>query len=143
MYRDQTLSSLLAYLGALPFWALALGRFVGLDPVWAASAFVAYGTGIACFMAGTIWSQAQIKTPAAGGYLLVSNGAALAAIAAVLLYPTLPLAALMLQTVTFLLLLFADHRLLRNGDQPAWYFSLRRNVTILVVLAYGVAIVTT
>jgi hypothetical protein len=143
MYRDQTLSSLLAYLGALPFWAFALGRFVGLDPVWAVSAIIAYGTGIACFMAGTIWSQAQIKSPVAGGYLLVSNGAALAAIAALLLYPTLPLAALILQAVTFLLLLFADHRLLRSGDQPAWYFTLRRNVTILVVLAYGLAIVTT
>lgn len=142
MYRDQTLSSLLAYLGALPFWALVLGRFVGLDPVWAASAFVAYGTGIACFMAGTIWSQAQIKTPAAGGYLLLSNGAALAAIAALLLHPALPLAALVAQAVTFLLLLFADHRLFRGGDQPAWYFTLRRNVTTLVVLAYGLVMIT-
>jgi hypothetical protein len=142
MYRDQTLSSLLAYLGALPFWALALGRFVGLDPVWSASAFVAYGTGIACFMAGTIWSQAQIRQAHAGGLLLVSNGAALAAIAALLLHPTLPLAGLMVQAVTFLLLLFADHRLFRGGDQPAWYFTLRRNVTALVVLAYGLVIAT-
>jgi hypothetical protein len=143
MYRDPTLSSLLATLGALPFWALVLGRFVGLDPVWAASAFVAYGTGIACFMAGTIWSQAQIRQASPGGLLLLSNGAALAAIAALLFHSALPLAALMLQAVTFLLLLLTDHRLLRNGDQPAWYFSLRRNVTILVLLAYGLAIVTT
>ncbi len=142
MYRDQTLSSLLAYLGALPFWALALGRFAGLDPAWATSAFVAYGTGIASFMAGTIWSQAQTKTPAASSYLLVSNGAALAAIAALLQYPVMPLAALLLQAATFLLLLSADHHLFRSGDQPAWYFTLRRNVTALVILAYGLMIIT-
>lgn len=142
MYRDQTLSSLLAYLGALPFWALALAHFVGLDPVWAARAFVAYGTGIACFMAGTIWSQAQIKQTNASGLLLLSNGGALAAIAALLLYPTMPLAALLLKVATFLLLLSADHRLFRSGDQPAWYFTLRRNVTALVVLAYGFVIMT-
>lgn len=142
MYRDPTLSSLLAYLGALPFWALVLGRFVGLDPVWAASAFVAYGTGIACFMAGTIWSQAQIRQASPGGLLLLSNGAALAAIAAMLLHANAPVVALIIQTVTFLLLLFADHRLFRNGDQPPWYFTLRRNVTALVLLAYGPLIIT-
>lgn len=142
MYRDQTLSSILAYLGALPFWALALGRFAGIDSAWAASAFIAYGTGIACFMAGTIWSQAQIRQANAGGLLLLSNGAALAAITALLLYSSLSLAALILQAATFLLLLFADHRLFKNGDQPAWYFTLRRNVTALVVLAYGLLILT-
>ncbi len=142
MYRDQTLSSSLAYLGALPFWALALGRFSGVDSAWAASAFIAYGTGIACFMAGTIWTQAQIRQANAGNLLLLSNGAALAAIAALLLYSSLPLAALILQAATFLLLLFADHRLFKSGDQPAWYFTLRRNVTALVVLAYGLVILT-
>lgn len=142
MYRDQTLSSTLAYLGALPFWALGLGHFVGLDAAWAAGAFVAYGTGIACFMAGTIWSQAQIRQTSPGGLLLLSNGAALAAIAALLLYSSLPLPALILQAATFLLLLFADRRLFRNSDQPAWYFTLRRNVTALVLLAYGLLIIT-
>jgi hypothetical protein len=140
MYRDRTLSSLLAYLGALPFWALALGHYFGLSSDWAASAFVAYGTGIACFMAGTIWSQAQISRPNAGGLLLLSNSAALAAIAALLLHSALPLAALIVQAATFLLLLLADYRLFRGGDQPAWYFTLRRNVTTIVVLAYGLAI---
>lgn len=142
MYRDQTLSSLLAYLGALPFCALGLGHFVGLDAAWAASAFVAYGTGIACFMAGTIWSQAQVRQANSSGLLILSNGAALAAIAAMLLHVSAPVFALILQAATFLLLLFADHRLFRNGDQPAWYFTLRRNVTVLVLLAYGLLIIT-
>ena len=142
MYRDQTLSSLLAYLGALPFWALALAPFVGLDPAWAESAFLAYGTGIACFMAGTIWSQAQISQVRPVSLLLLSNGAALVVIAALLLHDLVPLLALVLQAATFLLLLLADHRLFRNNDQPAWYFALRRNVTFLVILAYGLAMLT-
>jgi Protein of unknown function (DUF3429) len=142
MYRDQTLSSLLASCGALPFWALAMGRFAGLDPIWTATAFIAYGTGIACFMAGTIWSQAQIRQTTPSGLLLLSNGAALAAIAALLLHPAMPLAALILQAATFLLLLLADHRLFRGGDQPAWYFALRRTVTALVVLSYGLMMLT-
>ncbi|MDH4442099.1 MAG: DUF3429 domain-containing protein [Rhizobium sp.] len=142
MYRDQRLSGLLAYLGAMPFWALALGRFVGLDPTWTMSAFLAYGTGIACFMAGTIWSQAQVRTGSPLGLLLFSNGVALTAIAALLLHPAFSTTALVLQAATFPLLLLADYRIFRGGDQPGWYFGLRRNVTVIVVVAYGIAIAT-
>lgn len=139
MYQNQRLSSLLTYAGALPFWALALGQFAGLDPVWASSAFIAYGTGIACFMAGTIWSQAQIKRARADAFLLFSNAAALAAIAVLLLHHVMPLLALILHSALFIVLFFADQRIHRDGDQPRWYLALRRNVTVLVVVAYGVA----
>ncbi|RKE83528.1 DUF3429 domain-containing protein [Rhizobium sp. AG855] len=140
MYREKPLSSLLAYLGALPFWAIAIAPFAGIDAAMAQSAFIAYGTGIACFMAGTIWSQAQISPAKSSGLLLFSNAAALIAIAALLLHHALLVPALLLQAGTFLLLLLADHRMFRKGDQPAWYFALRRNVTALVLLAYGLAI---
>ncbi|KQW29539.1 hypothetical protein ASE36_14045 [Rhizobium sp. Root274] len=140
MYQNQRLSTLLTYAGALPFWALALGQFAGLDPAWASSAFIAYGTGISCFMAGTIWSQVQIKQASPGAFLLLSNGAALAAIAALLLHHAMPLVALILHSAVFITLFFADQRIHRDGDQPHWYLALRRNVTVLVVIAYGVVI---
>jgi hypothetical protein len=46
---------------------------------------------------------------------------------------------LILHAAVFILLFFADQRIYRNGDQPAWYFTLRRNVTVIVLLAYGLA----
>lgn len=143
MYRDTALTKLLTYAGALPFWALGLAQVLGFQPALAAQAFVAYGTGIACFMAGTLWSQAQIKAEKPQLMLVVSNVAALAAIGALLLnayYPSLTMA---LHMAVFLALLASDLAFHRKGDQPDWYLALRRNVTLLVIAAYAVVMILT
>ena len=141
MYRDTALTKLLTYAGALPFWALGLAQVLDFQPALAAQAFVAYGTGIACFMAGTLWSQAQIKAEKPQLMLVVSNVAALAAIGALLLHAYVPALTMALQMAVFFALLAADLGIHRKGDQPAWYLALRRNVTLLVIAAYAVVMI--
>jgi len=143
MYRDPTLTKLLTYSGALPFWAFALAQVLGYQPSLAAPAFMAYGTGIACFMAGTLWSQAQNRSPSPKVMLIVSNVLALAAIGALLLFTSAPKTALAAQALVFLGLLAADLEFHRRGDQPAWYLTLRRNVTLIVLAAYGLVLILT
>lgn len=143
MYRNPTLTKLLTYSGALPFWALALAQVLGYQPILAAQAFIAYGTGIACFMAGTLWSQAQIKSQDPRSMLVLSNVAALAAIGALLVHPYSPALTMGLHIAVFLALLAADLGIHRRGDQPAWYLALRRNVTLLVIAAYVVVMILT
>lgn len=143
MYRDPALTKLLTYAGALPFWALGLAQVLGYQPALAAQAFVAYGTGIACFMAGTLWSQAQIRALDPRLMLIVSNVAALAAIGGLLTYPSLPTLTIVLHIMVFLALLAADLGIHRKGDQPAWYLTLRRNVTLLVIAAYAALMILT
>jgi hypothetical protein len=143
MYRDPAITKLLTYAGALPFWALGLAQVLGYQPLLPAQAFIAYGTGIACFMAGTLWSQAQIKAEKPQLMLIVSNVAALAAIGGLLVYGHLPTLTMALHIGVFLVLLAADLGIHRKGDQPAWYLALRRNVTLLVVAAYAVVMILT
>ncbi|NBB46746.1 DUF3429 family protein [Rhizobium sp. CRIBSB] len=143
MYRDPTLTKLLTYSGALPFWALALAQVLGYQPALAAQAFVAYGTGISCFMAGTLWSQAQNRSQSPKVMLIVSNMAALAAIGALLLFALAPKTALAIQAFVFLGMLAADLDFHRKGDQPAWYLALRRNVTLIVFAAYALVVILT
>lgn len=143
MYRDPALTKLLTYAGALPFWALGLAQVLGYQPALAAQAFVAYGTGIACFMAGTLWSQAQIRAQDPRLMLIVSNVAALAAIGGLLAYSYIPALTMALHVAVFLALLAADLGIHRKGDQPAWYLALRRNVTLLVIAAYAVVMILT
>ena len=143
MYRDPALTKLLTYAGALPFWALGLAQVLGYQPALAAQAFIAYGTGIACFMAGTLWSQAQIRAQDPRLMLIVSNVAALAAIGGLLAYSYIPALTMALHMAVFLALLAADLGIHRKGDQPAWYLALRRNVTLLVIAAYAVVMILT
>ncbi|MDQ0419332.1 hypothetical protein J2045_000342 [Peteryoungia aggregata LMG 23059] len=143
MYRAPSLSKLLTYAGALPFWLLALAILAGHLPALAAQAFIAYGTGIACFMAGTVWSQAQARTQDPRPMLVLSNVAALVSIGALLLYPHAPGIALALHIAVYLILLAADLRLHSSGSQPAWYMTLRRNVTLLVITAYALVLILT
>ena len=143
MYRAPSITKILTYAGALPFWALALAQILDYQPVFAAEAFIAYGTGIACFMAGTLWSQAQIRAQDPSLMLIVSNVAALAAIAALLVHAHIPALTMALHIAVFLALLAADLGIHRKGDQPAWYLALRRNVTLLVIAAYAVVMILT
>lgn len=143
MYRDPALTKLLTYSGAVPFWALGLAQVLGYQPALAAEAFIAYGTGIACFMAGTLWSQAQIRAQDPRLMLVVSNVAALAAIGGLLAYPYIPALTMASHVGVFLVLLAADLGIHRKGDQPAWYLALRRNITLIVIAAYAVVMILT
>jgi hypothetical protein len=130
----RTISTLLTYCGALPFWLLAFApsTVLGFET---APAFLAYGAVIASFMAGALWGSAQ----SGRGDLVViiaSNVLALAVFATLVASP-LPIA-LFVQLLLFALLLIADHRIHAGVTERHWYWKLRVRVTVLVALAYCV-----
>lgn len=130
----RTISTLLTYCGALPFWLLAFApsTVLGFET---APAFLSYGAVIASFMAGALWGSAQTGR---GDVVIIvaSNVLALIAFATLVASP-LPIA-LLVQVLLFALLLIADHRTLSTDPSRQWYWKLRIRVTALVALAYGV-----
>ena len=130
----RTISTLLTYSGALPFWMLAFApsSVLGFETV---PAFLSYGAVIASFMAGALWGSAQ----SGKGDLMViiaSNALALAVFVTLVAGP-LPIA-FFVQLLLFALLLIADHRIHAGDTARRWYWQLRVRVTVLVALAYCV-----
>lgn len=136
MYGEKRLTQALTYSGGIPFVGLAALAASGFEKDWAVNAFLAYGAVIAGFMGGTIWSQAQTTGLEARKLLILSNIAALAAWAALIIPGPLSLG-LGLQAGAFALLLGLDWRIRKASAQPEWYFALRRNISAIVLASYG------
>jgi hypothetical protein len=137
IYGERRLTQALTYSGGLPFVGLAVLTATGFEKDWAVNAFIAYGAVIAGFMAGTIWSQAQTTGVETRKLLALSNVAALAAWAALIVPAPLALG-LALQAGAFALLLGLDWRIRKASAQPDWYFTLRRNISAIVIASYAV-----
>jgi hypothetical protein len=136
MYGEKRLTQALTYSGGIPFVGLGVMAATGFERDWAINAFVAYGAVIAGFMGGTIWSQAQATDVETRKLLALSNIAALAAWAALIIPGPLGLG-LALQAGAFALLLGLDWRIRKASAQPDWYFALRRNISAIVIASYG------
>lgn len=120
--------------GALPFYLALAAMMADMHPDFAIRAFLTYGAVIASFMAGAVWGVGQAANGPRMGLLVVSNLAALAIWASLLLAPdSLTLA---VQILTFIAILAADGTLARTGDIKPWYWTLRQAITALVGLAY-------
>lgn len=140
MYGEKTLTLTLTYLGAAPFMAAALATLLGIGGAFPAQAFLAYGGVISAFMAGTAWMQGQAFSVQPKQLLLLSNAAALVAFSALISPAPLKLS-LAMQAIAFIALLYCDHLVAAQGKQPGWYFSMRRNVTMIVLATYLVMFV--
>jgi hypothetical protein len=127
--------SLLGHLGLLPFFFLA-GLNCLPKGVWqdlGREGFPAYSLTILAFLAGTLWGSANcIPPPGKTRRLLVSNGLAVFAVAAVLFTPPW-MAALLLLAGHLALLLFE-----RRGAPRGWYLALRTRLTLFSVASYPV-----
>ena len=128
----------LTYLGATPFFlsilvSLTSKTFLGVEAVqW----FLSYGLVILSFMAGTLWGQVlnqkgHIKTIA-----VATNAITLAAWIIFLLGASS--LAVLVVALGFFGLYLLEAMLMKPLKRPDYYLSLRRNVTVLVVLAHGV-----
>lgn len=136
MFRDKSLTLYLTYLGALPFWLAVIAYLADVQVAFSMRAFLAYGSAIAAFLAGTTWTAAHWSETRSVRLLLASNGIALT-VFAVLAFPVSPIVALIVQAGCFLALLALDLTIFRNGDQPRWYLSLRVRITAIVLTAYA------
>lgn len=128
-----TLAKILTYSGALPLFASALSIYfpvIGFDARLIATTYSAI---IISFLCGIHWAAYLFfaeKCPR--NLLITSNVIALLAWASLLIPHQL--IAPLLQALCFLYLLTLDLKLRDAGIISEWFYTLRRNATILVVL---------
>ncbi|MEK7266515.1 MAG: DUF3429 domain-containing protein [Pseudomonadota bacterium] len=132
-------ASFLAYLGAAPLLAAALGMIA--YPASGAEAFlVLYGAALLIFFGGVRWGVAVMKP--AGPTARALLGAGLPMLAALPLFAPggAPLKMLVIMAL-MLALLVDDLSATRRGDgAPAWYLGVRVPLTVLIEVAFLVAI---
>ena len=128
------LANLLTYSGTLPLVAsvfLLFSPVAGFDGILIAKA---YGAIIISFLCGIHWATYLFFTEKCPRNLLVtSNAVALLAWSSLLV--TQNEIALLMQIVCFLYLLSLDFKLQKAGILPEWFYELRRNATLIVVLS--------
>ena len=132
--QNRTVMLGLGYAGLLPFYGFLAGAWLLSDWPGAVSVqgFVIYSLGILCFLGGTLWGRVQTGEEPLIARLLISNGVVLFAVAAVLTAKAW-LAAVALMG-GYLALLWYERG---TEHLPAWYSTMRRNLTLGVVLAHG------
>lgn len=133
MKQNQiTLANILTYSGTLPLIAAALLTQL---PAATASAWIiatAYSAIIISFLCGIHWAiYLFFSEKCPRNLLITSNFVALLAWFS-LLVAHQPMA-LILQMLCFIYLLALDLKLRDAGILPQWFYSLRRNATIIVV----------
>ncbi len=134
-------ASFLAYLGAAPLLAAALTMIA--DPLNAAKAeafLVLYGAALLIFFGGVRWGVAVMKPQGPTTRALI--GAALPMLAALPLFAPggaqMKMIAIM---VLIIVLLVDDLQATRRGDgAPAWYLGVRAPLTVLIEVAFLVAL---
>jgi len=129
-------AQLLTYAGTLPLVIAAVGLAVGQlpssDVLWMASTYSAI---IISFLAGIHWAcHLFFSDRCPRNLLLTSNTIALLAWLSLLVPQHQPWQVL-LQILCFLYLLILDYKLSVAGILPPWFYSLRLNATMIVVLA--------
>lgn len=133
-------ASLLAYLGAAPLLAAALVRIA--DPTNAAAEefLVLYGAALLIFFGGVRWGVAVMKPKGPSMRALI--GAALPMLAALpLLVAGHPGGNIVIIMALMILLLIDDLRATRRGDgAPQWYLGVRVPLTVLIEVAFLVAL---
>ena len=134
-------ASLVAYLGAAPLLAAALLMIADPMAARAAEAFlVLYGAALLIFFGGVRWGVAVMRP--AGPTLRALLGAGLPMVVALPLFAPGPAQAKMLIIMTLMaILLIDDLSATRRGDgAPAWYLGVRMPLTVLIEVAFLVAL---
>lgn len=130
---------ILGWAGVIPFAGLSLATLLGILPLSAGPALVAYGAAILSFMGGVQWGVAM---RAGDGFDRSWTGYAVSVVPALLGWTALLLPfrpGLGLLVAGFAALLAYDLWTVRRGLAPPWYASLRRQLTAAAVILLGVA----
>jgi hypothetical protein len=135
---NHRIAQWLTYAGTLPLVIatveMVVGRLPSGDVVLVAST---YGAIIISFLAGIHWACYLFFAHACPrNFLITSNGVALLAWLS-LLSQQQPWS-LLLQAFCFLYLLVLDYKLQQAAVLPQWFYALRRNATVIVVLSLSI-----
>lgn len=130
---SSRLAQFLTYAGTLPLWGALLHSLMPFLPIKAALVANTYGAVIVSFLSGLHWAVYLWHAEKLSRNLFItSNITALLAWLAVLLPD--PFYSLGLLIWCFLYLLVLDWRIAAAGIYPAWFYTLRRNATAIVVI---------
>ena len=131
--RSIAWANILTLSGTLPLIASVVLIFFPLAGVNSALIVTSYGAVIISFLCGIHWAVYLFFEDKCPHHLLITSNAVALLAWASLLIPNPPIA-ILLQASCFLYLLALDARLREAGIIPEWFYSLRRNATIIVVL---------
>jgi hypothetical protein len=131
--NSKTVAKILTYSGTLPLIICLLSTYLPMTGFDSALIAACYSAIIISFLCGIHWAAYLFFAEKCSHNLLISsNVVALVAWGSILMKssPT----AMLLQIVCFLYLLISDLKLRDLGVLPIWFYHLRRNATVIVVL---------
>lgn len=134
------LAKILTYCGTLPLVACVFLQFVpvsGFDSNLIAKAYAAIIISFLCGIHWAVYLFFAEKCPR--NLLITSNAVALLAWSSLLI--TQNEIALLMQILCFLFLFTLDFKLQKAGILPEWFYQLRRNATVIVVMSLIAVIV--
>jgi hypothetical protein len=133
-------ASFLAYLGAAPLIAAALVTIAAPESAAAEGFLVLYGAALLIFFGGVRWGVAVMKPE--GPTMRALIGAALPMLAALPLFTPGAAPVKMLAVMALMLVLLVDDLgATRRGDgAPQWYLGVRVPLTVLIEVAFLVAL---
>ncbi|GAA4650632.1 DUF3429 domain-containing protein [Kistimonas scapharcae] len=141
---NQRISTLLAYLGLLPFFLGALMDYVGssLPGLPSFIVFATYSAIILSFLGGALWGQVLPQAEHRVALLIVSNVVALLSWAGLLLIFLLGKVALVLLLLGYLLVVLFEviHKETLSGVIEWKYLTLRSRVTAIVVALHAIVL---
>ncbi len=136
------LAGVLTLLGALPFVATVVAQFSGVSAFHTSYFSLTYGAVILSFLGGMHWGIFLSQAHATRINLLVtSNLFTLLAWGSLLML--VPITQYLIQITCFLALLLIDRKLAADGMIERWFYNLRKQVTLVVVVCLGVLAVLT
>lgn len=123
----------LTYSGIIPFLFLGMAVALHVSGLDYSLALFAYGAVIISFLCGIHWAVFLFFSQKCSRNLLLhSNVITLLGWLSVL--PFKPHLTFSLQILIFIYLMILDRELYRNKIIPSWFFQLRLNATLIVVL---------
>lgn len=134
MNKQQVkLASILTTLGALPFVGAVAAQLAGISAYHTSYFSLTYGAVILSFLGGMHWGVFLSQAHVTRINLLVSSNL-FALLAWLSLLMLVPLTQYLIQITCFVALLLIDRKLAADGMIERWFYNLRKQVTLVVVL---------
>jgi len=138
--RNVLLAKSLTYSGTLPFILCVISLLMNFPFMEASFLVRAYASVIISFLCGIHWAIYLFFSDKCPKNLFISSNV-VAAIAWLSLITPPYIIFLMLQPICFLYMLFLDFQLCKALILPNWFYNLRRNATIIVILSLSTIII--
>lgn len=130
----------LTFLGAIPFIGAAGAQLLGAAHYHSGYLALTYGAVIISFLCGIHWGLFLSHAHEIRLNLLVTSNL-LAVIAWATLFFVIPTTQFLVQITAFIALWLIDRRLVAEGVIERWFYQLRKQVTMLVLLCLCVMLV--